>query len=255
MQILESRRWRRRLIISAILAAFVPIAFVAVHYSQGGDPRNANGPTIPDYKQPKPSPFTASEKAEVRPLLKEFILSAVARENVDRSFDLASNELKAGTTRKEWDRGELPVSPYPAADRGLGEWSYIEYSYKDTVGMEVFLFPKPGSGSSALSADVEVVKDPKGRWLVNYWMPKRFHGPPALSAAQLKAAQKATKNKKRKAASAPKRSAEPQARETPQIGGAWWAIPLGLLSLIVLVPLGIMLVYWLQNRKAQRLYG
>jgi hypothetical protein len=188
-------------------------------------------------------------------VLKKFIQSAVARQDVPGSWELASPELKAGTTRKQWDKGELPVSPYPAADRGLGEWSYIEYSYRNLVGMEVFLFPKPGSGASALTADVEVIKEPTGKWLVNYWMPKRFHGPPALSAAQLKAAQKATKKQKRKAVSAPKRSAEPQLRESPQVSGAWWAVPLGLLSLIVIVPFGIGIVYWFQNRKAQRLYG
>ena len=40
----------------------------------------------------------------------------------------------------------MPVVPYPAANRGLGTWSYVEYSYADTVSLEVFLFPKPASG-------------------------------------------------------------------------------------------------------------
>ena len=47
----------------------------------------------------------------------------------------------------------------------------------------MFLFPKPGSGWSAMTADVELVKGHDGKWRVDYWMPKRFHGPPSLSTA------------------------------------------------------------------------
>ena len=79
---------------------------------------------------------------------------------------------------------------YPAAHKGLGSWSYVKYSYANTVGLEVFVFPKPGSGYSAMTADAEVVKDNDGRWQVNYWMPERFHGPAAVSATKVKAAKK-----------------------------------------------------------------
>ena len=78
---------------------------------------------------------------------------------------------------------------YPAAHKGLGDWSYVKYSYGNTVGLEVFVFPKPGSGYSAMTAAAEVVKDRAGRWSVNYWMPERFHGP-AAKATQVKATTK-----------------------------------------------------------------
>ena len=56
--------------------------------------------------------------------------------------------------------------PYPARDRGWGNWSFVQYSYteskKHTVGLEVYLFPKPNSGWSAMTADVEVVRKPEG---------------------------------------------------------------------------------------------
>src|SRR5919109_1972782 len=251
--ILHSRRWRRRLVLAAVLGAIVPLVYAGVRFSTKGDPGNATGPEVPNPVQPKASPFTAAEQRAVRPVLKEFITGAVARENVSRAWDVTGPSLKQDVTRAQWNRGDIPVAPYPAARKGRDTWSYVEYSYKRSVGLEVFLFPKPGSGESAMTFDVEVVKAPSGRWLVDYWLPKRSHGPPALTKAEAKKAQKEA----RQAAKASKRerSTEPARPEPPRASGAWWAIPVALLSLIVLLPLVITLGFWYQNRKAEREYA
>ena len=252
MQIWESRRWRRRVTLGVIVLVLVPVGYLAVHYSDPGDPGDAKGPEVPDYVQPKTSPFTASEKQAVSRSLKEFISSAVARENPSQAWDVSAPSLKQGVSRQQWNKGELPVVPYPAAKRGLGTWSFVQYSYTDAVGLEVFVFPKPGSGWSAMTADVELVKQPDGRWLVDYWMPKRFHGPPALAASQLKKAQKETrvrsKSSRRRAA------VEEEPYRPPQASHWWLALPIAVLSLIVIVPLTLGLVYWYRNRKAMRAY-
>jgi len=253
-QIWQSRRWRRRLVLSTIVALLVPLVFLAVHYSNPGDPGNANGPEVPDYVQPKASPFTPAEQHQVSQTLKQFISGAVAGENPAQGWNATAPSLRQGTTRKEWIHGEMPVVPYPAANRGLGTWSFVQYSYTDTVGLEVFVFPKPSSGYSAMTADAELVKQRDGRWLVDYWMPKRFHGPPALSASQLKKAHKdksaRSKSKRREAA-----EAEEQPYEPPRQSRAWLALPIALLSLVIIVPLAVVLVYWIQNRRATRAYA
>jgi hypothetical protein len=251
-QIWQSRRWRRRLVWSAILALSIPIAFVAIHYSDPGDPGNANGPEVADYVLPKNSPFTAAEKQQVRNSLKEFISGGVAGENPVQAWNVSAPSLKQGTRRAEWERGEMPVVPYPAANRGLGAWSFVQYSYTNSVGLEVFLFPKPGSGYSAMTADVELVKQRDGRWLVDYWMPKRFHGPPALAASQLKKVQKDKRARKKPAR---KEAAEEQPYEPPTQSHAWLALPIALLSLAIVVPLVVVLVYWIQSRRAARAYA
>ena len=231
-----------------------PLIYLGVHFSSSGNPGNANGPTVPDYKLPVRAHFTKPEQVEVRRVLAAFISSAVAREHPARSWDLAAPSLREGVTKKQWSRGDLPVVPYPALHKGLGQWDYVEYSYKDSVGLEVFLFPKPGSGYSALTADVELVKGHDGRWLVDYWMPKKFHGPPAVAKAgktvrKAKAAGK-RKHQPQKAKAAPPPQAAPTTTARPS--QAYWAIPIAILSLIVVVPLTLGIVKLRQNRKAAR---
>ena len=188
-------------------------------------------------------------------MLASFIRSAVARQGPARAWDVSAPNLKEGVTRKEWNRGSLPVVPYPALDKGLGQWDYVEYSYRNSVGLEVFLFPKPGSGYSALTADVELVRD-HGRWLVDYWMPKKFHGPPALASGGK--AKKIT----RKAAGT--RSHAPEGQGSAAGGRCpvsrpqsrlYWIIPIAILSLVVLVPIGLGIAHWIRARRAAREYA
>ena len=247
-----------------MLVVAAPLIYLGVHFSKPGDKGAATGPLVnePGYTQPKRAPFTKAKQREVSKVLREFVLTAVDRQDVGRSWDIAAPSLREGFTRKQWSRGDLPVVPYPAANRGLGRWSFVQYSYTDTIGLEVFLFPKPGSGWSAMTADIELVKGHDGQWRVDYWMPKRFHGPPSLAKAKptakakttaAKAKAKATSHRaagKRHAAPAP----APTAVGTPKPSRAWWIVPIALLSLIALAPLAIILNSWYRNRRAERDY-
>jgi hypothetical protein len=259
MSILHSYRWRRRLTFAAItLGVAGPLIWLGVRYSQPGNPFNANGPTVANPVVAKNVPFTPPERRAVRRVLKEFISTAVVRHDPGKAWPIVGPTLKEGLTRKDWDRGDIPVVPYPAANKGWGDWSFVEYSQKAqqrTVGLEVYLFPKPNSGWSAMSADVEVVKGKRGQWLVDYWMPKRFHGPPAV-AQSTKVKTKAKKLRERHASK--KKKEAPKAvvfqPQKPRARGAWWAIPVGLLALAIILPLTIGGFVWYRNRKARREY-
>jgi hypothetical protein len=130
--------------------------------------------------------------------------------------------------------------------------------------LEVNLFPKKGSGYSDMSADVELVRGKDGSWRVDYWMPKQFHGPPSLSAkgkakAAAAKAQAGAKARARhaKSAQAAKRS-QPKAAvppvHNPQVHDYWWAVPVAVLSLAILLPILIGLGLWWRNRRIERDY-
>jgi len=260
MSFLVSPRRRRRVLFVAVAAAVAaPLIFLGVHFSSPGNPGNANGPLVnEDNSAPKKAPFTKQDQQAVHDVLRQFVLTAVDRKDVGRSWEISAPSLREGFTRKQWTNGDLPVVPYPAADRGLGDWSYIQYSYQGLVGLEVFLFPKPGSGWSAMTADVELVKGHDGKWRVDYWMPKRFHGPPSLSTAAKAQAKAKAQTARAKAKSRPKvrKAVAPPAPEpavsTPKPSTLWWAVPVALLGLIVLAPIAIAVGIWLRNRRAAR---
>lgn len=258
MWIFSSPRWRRRLGPPLVLIAVAaPLIYLGIHFSSPGEQGGATGPEVnlPGYTQPKRAPFTKAKQREVSKVLREFVLTAVDRQDVGRSWEISAPSLREGFTRKQWSRGELPVVPYPAANKGLGRWSFVQYSYTDTIGLEVFLFPKPGSGWSAMTADVELVKGHDGRWRVDYWMPKRFHGPPSLAKTRPTAKKaKPVKSAPTHKAAGKRRSAPPQLAEPPKPSRVWWLLPIALLSLIVLVPLAIALNAWHRNRQAERDY-
>jgi hypothetical protein len=125
------------------------------------------------------------------------------------------------------------------------------------VGLELFLFPKPGSGYGPMTAQVEVVRGKDRRWRVSYWMPEKFHAPIAASTKKAKKAKaKATNLRKRHKHKVKQngRAAAAQVDEGPRARGAWWAIPVALLSLAVVAPIVIGLIVLYRNRKARREY-
>lgn len=250
-RVLSSPRRRRRLRWLLVPIALVPLVFLGVHYSNPADESGATGAEVADIPQPKASPFTPAEQRAVRPVLKEFISEAVAREGVARSWDIAGPTLRQDATREQWNRGDIPVERYPAAKKGLGTWSYVNYSYTDTVGLEVVVFPKPGSGEVAITADVELVKR-RGRWLVDYWLARPFRGAPALTNKQ---ARKAERRVAKELASQRRlKLSERDFEGRPRASAIWWAVPIGLLSLIVIVPLTMGIGAWYRDRKAARAY-
>ena len=253
VSILSSPRRRRRLLKAAVvIVPLIPLIYLGVHYSSPGSPGEATGPNIrePGYAQPKAAPFTKKEQRAVRRVLRDFEATAVVRRDVGRSWDLAAPSLKESFTRKQWRRGQLPVVPYPAASRGLGSLGYVQYSYRNAVGLEVLLFPKPGSGWSAMTADVELVKGRDGRWRVSYWMPKKFHGPPAVAVKRKAKAPKHTVQAKAAGKRhAPTRTAAPAATGPPRQSRLWWIVPIALLALIVVAPLAMAMRMWLKNRR------
>jgi hypothetical protein len=254
-------------IVLAVVAA--PLAYLAVHFSTPGSQQNANGPNLAEnsiYRKQRTVPFAAQDRRAVRQVLAQFIATAVARRHVADSWELAGPSLRQDVSYKQWRRGDIPIVPYPAATHGRGSWDAVHFSYRNEVGLEVLLFPKPGSGYSIATVDTNLVKGHDGRWRVDYWMITKLHGPGATAPADSASAfSEGAPNvhklpgKKNGAKARPSRErveadAVPAANPPTQLDRKWIVVPLGLLSLVIVVPLGIGTFVWIRNRRAAAAY-
>jgi hypothetical protein len=268
MRLLESPRRRRRLLVTAaVLALAGPLIYLGIRYSSPGSPENANGPAVNDdsfYRRPKQVPFSAAKRRAVRKVLAHFIATAVARQRVADSWALAGPGLRQDITYKQWRTGEIPVVPYPVAKHGQGAWDVVNYSYRNRVGLEVLLFPKPRSGYSVATVETDLVRGRDGRWRVDYWMLTKFHGPGATAPADSASAlgegapnvHKLPGKGSKKRAGRERTETEAAAGETSpaRLDKTWVVVPLALLSLVIVIPLGIGTTAWLRNRRAAAEY-
>ena len=116
---------------------------------------------------------------EARRVAGKFILTAVARENLGESYDLAHPELRQGMTKREWLTGNIPVVYYPAKAIETATFK-VDESYPDEAILEVALLPKE---SAKIKPQIFFIglKKAGSRWRVNYWVPRAA---PAVPSAR-----------------------------------------------------------------------
>ncbi len=265
MNVLSSRRSRRRLTIAAVVAVVaVPLGYLAVHYSSSGSARNANGPYASDafYREPRHVPFTAEKRRAVSAVLARFISGAVSKHDLAGTWDLAGPDLRQGITREDWLEGEIPIVPFAASKRGQGKWSLVNYSYPNKVGLELLMFPDHRSGQLA-TVETDVVRGKDGHWRVNYWMITKLHGPGSAAAADSASAMsegppnvhKLPGKKKKSRAAASQREASAEAAPDPtggvaHLGAKWFLVPLAIVVVALLALLGLGISAWVRNRRS-----
>jgi len=100
----------------------------------------------------------------------EFILTAVARRNLSRSYAITHPELRQGLSRAEWEQGNIPVQFYPADAIDTATFK-IDESTPDEAVLEVALVPKKGAQVKPQIFFIGL-KKVGGKWLVYYWAPR-----------------------------------------------------------------------------------
>ena len=123
-----------------------------------------------DIVKPNVPKAFAPRAAEILPVARQFVLTAVARKHVDTSYDLVCPAMKEGFTRERWAKGEIPVVPFPV---DFAKWR-VSYSFKREVNLQVALWAKPKAKIKAAVFDVTL--QPCGteagkRWLVSSVIP------------------------------------------------------------------------------------
>ena len=120
-------------------------------------------------------PLTASERQQINATLDSFVNHAVKRQNVDAAYDAVTPNFRLGMSRKEWDKGDIPGFPYPAAGHTFHGW-VVNYHTGNELGIQLILMPRKGSGVGAGSFPI-TLKKLHGRWLVDSMVPGAFFAP------------------------------------------------------------------------------
>jgi hypothetical protein len=187
---------------------------------------------------PKTVKLSKTDARDALVVAAEFVSTAVLRNHTERSYDLSDKAFHQGLTRAQWKTGDIPVAPYSEDDLDVVKWR-LDYSYKDRVGLEVYLQPKPTAKVGGLAYNVELhrVGPPKHRhWLVDYWTPAGQQGPAPSKAA----------------ASGP---FTPPAQTKAALGAIWLLLPIGfILALILCVPIVLAVRGWRRRVRADRAY-
>jgi hypothetical protein len=251
---LSSPRRRRRAAWGAVVLALVAgLVTVGVLWPNTAEEvPSVIGPGKPQvYHEPKLLKLTQKSRAQALSTAANFVKTAVARQNLDRSWLLVSPALKQGFTRAEWRKGEIPVIPYPVAQ---ARWK-LDYSYEDALGLQVLLYPESGSGMrpNLFLMELKPLGNVKHRrWVVDSWTPSGVANP----ALQAPASRPGGGAGGGAGAALGVQSLDPEVvgKADSRLGAAWLIVPIALLAIVPLV-LGVFGVRsWRRSRRAERAY-
>jgi hypothetical protein len=230
--------------IGAVLIVIAGLTVVVLE-APGRTPK-AQGPSnvrIHVEKEPRPVRLKAPDKKDALDVVSRFLYTAVVRKHVDRSWNLVAPELRAGFTRRQWATQDIPVVPFPAQS---ARWRF-EFADSEGVGFSVALFPTQDSHQRAqvfLVGLHTIGKAKRQHWVIDYWEPSPSQGFQMVSGESTGAGGGFLDQ------TSPNVMASGKSAES----AAWWLLPLGLLSLVIIIPLSIASVNLYRGYRAERAY-
>lgn len=216
------------------------LVFIGLRYSNTGREKEhfSPGPVQRVASAPKAVVLSSVDRQSVQRVAALFIDTAVLRRRVDRAWEITTVKLHQGLTRRQWDTGNIPVTPFPASAVGTVKYR-LDFTGEYVVYLKVAILPKPTSSLDGQAFDLGLARN--GRlddhtWLVDYWVPSGI-GVPAT----------------------PKALAAHGGVDTQQVRSrlpvAWIFVPVGLfVGLLLGLPLAIFGRHWLRARRAMRDY-
>jgi hypothetical protein len=162
--------WRKALPwIVGVVAVGVIVAVIGWKYSNTGKTTATPLLNKPANDVSQVPPTVKLPPAATR-VARRFIQTAVARRNLPAAYNLVTNEIRQGQTRKSWNTGNIAVVPYPV-DQVQYAPMKIDFSYPNEALVEIALLPRKGAKVRGLLFQMDLVKR-DGKWLVNSWAPK-----------------------------------------------------------------------------------
>jgi hypothetical protein len=198
------------------------------------------------YHEPTPVRLTKADRALALRTALKFVNTAVARRHVGDSYDLAGPGLRVGISPAEWAKGdEIPVVPYPAVEARVR----VDYSFRNELGLKLLLLPSSTSKLNPMTFNMDMTalgSGAKRRWLVSGWTPSGVVSAPAVGGGGGGGGGGVIGGT----------SLAPQNTEglDSPLGAAWIIVPIALLGAVALVPIGVGIRSWRENRRAMRDY-
>jgi hypothetical protein len=156
-------RW---LVAAGALAALVA---GAVAIGNTGRPTDTPLSTLPPDDRSKPQPSVKLDPQALR-VARRFVLTAVARKQLDVAYDLAGPQIRQGQTRREWRAGGIAVIPYPVDELEIAPMK-VDFSTANEAQIEVALLPRAGARVKPQIFFMDLARL-GGRWFVNGWVPR-----------------------------------------------------------------------------------
>ena len=248
MRLLSSPRRRRRLGWTALVV--VALAAAAAVVAAFPEPKRLPPDRLtaaPAVEAEQPVRLTPAMRRGIAATLERFVPAAVGRKDTALAWQLAGPGLRAGTTRRDWLEGDLPVFPFPARPTRYDQWKPA-YTFRNRVGFDLMLMPHPETRRGPLAVSVDMARSGK-RWLVDSWyVTAVFTGP----------------DEKPWVAGAPDYEAGGYGADAnyngpkfadARLSPAWFAVPAGLIGLGVAVLVGFALVNVRRHRRAVSAYS
>ena len=167
----RGRFWRVALPVAAGVSALVAglLVYNSI-YGSNGQPESLTGwgvtypvPTNPKHVKLDPA---------VRPLVRRFVATAVARKNLAAAYAISGPEIRQEQTLRQFTKGNIAVVPFDVDSKTKVVFVKVDHSYRNDAQLEVFL-ATPGRNvtNSPHTFFVNLIKQ-NGRWFVNGWQPR-----------------------------------------------------------------------------------
>jgi len=235
----DSARSRRRLLwLAAVLVAggVAGLVLALVPNDRGGIESPAVSGPVQTVARPAQVPVAPRVRRQIDALLDRFVPAAIARRDPVAARAYVTPSLRSQASEAEWRAGTIPVPPYDPAGTTFHGWIPI-YSYPRLVSVELTLEPK-------------VADDPVGSFVVNL----RRLGPRWLVDGIYSAGAHGGTKSAAPASPGPTTTGKVVGGSHGRLSSTWLLVPLGFLSLIVIVPAILFTRDWLRDRRVSRRY-
>jgi hypothetical protein len=200
----------------------------------GGIASSVESGPVQTVATPKQVAVTPRVRRDIDRLFDRFVPAAIARRNPVAARAYVTPSLRRQATEAEWRSGTIPVPPFDPTGKTFHGWIPI-YAYPRLVSLELTLEPK--RRQDPVGSFVVNVKQIGPRWLVDSIYSSGTHGGEQAAAPTGTTATT---------------TEHVIGGSRGQLSAKWLLLPLGLLSLIVVVPIAVFTRDWAADRRVKR---